>query len=188
MDTVEHDGKSDPVLDISTEGDIVLVVGPENVRMRVQSQCLLCASKVFGAMFKPYWSEGQGLSKESPRDVLLVEDDVDALRIICCVIHYRNEDVPEFLTPKEVLQIAIEADKYDLNVALKYARVQWLKPRDSLDLVDMGYFLAATFMFGDVEMFITHGLELILHHKSSYMELLENTVISQILPWKTSCT
>jgi hypothetical protein len=60
-------------------------------------------------MFGPTWSEGQGLSKESPREVRLVEDDANALRIICCVIHHRNNDVPQSLTPKEILQIAIEA-------------------------------------------------------------------------------
>jgi hypothetical protein len=136
MDTVERNGKLDPVPDISPDGDVVLVVGSRNVRLRIQSQCLRCASKVFGAMFRPHWSEGQGLSKESPREVPLVEDDADALRTICCVLHHRNDDVPQSLTPKEVLQIAIEADKYGLNVALKYARVQWLKPRGSLDTVE----------------------------------------------------
>ena len=123
MDTAERNCKLDPVPDISPDGDVVLVVGPRNVRLRIQSQVLRCASKVFGAMFGPTWSEGQGLSKESPREVRLVEDDADALQIICRVIHHRNNDVPQSLTPKEVLQITIEADKYDLNIALKYARV-----------------------------------------------------------------
>jgi hypothetical protein len=63
MDTAERNGKSDPVADISPDGDVVLVVGPRNVRLRIHSQCLRCASKVFGAMFGPHWSEGQGLSK-----------------------------------------------------------------------------------------------------------------------------
>jgi hypothetical protein len=124
MDTIERNGKLDPVPDISPDGDVVLVVGSRNVRLRIQSQCLRCASKVFGAMFGPHWSEGQGFSKESPREVPLVEDDADALRTICCVLHHRNDDVPQSLTPKEVLQIAIEADKYGLNITLKYARVQ----------------------------------------------------------------
>jgi hypothetical protein len=95
IDTAERNGKSDPVADISPDGDVVLVVGPWNVRLRIHSQCLRCASKVFGAVFGPHWSEGQGLSKESPREVPLVEDDADALRTICCVIHYRNDNVPQ---------------------------------------------------------------------------------------------
>jgi len=187
MDTAERNCKLDPVPDISPDGDVVLVVGPRNVRLRIQSQVLRCASKVFGAMFGPTWSEGQGLSKESPREVRLVEDDADALQIICRVIHHRNNDVPQSLTPKEVLQIAIEADKYDLNVALKYARAQWLKPRGRPERVDMGYLLAAAFLFGDMDMFVANTLALILHYKESYLEFLDDEIISQIIPWKTFC-
>jgi hypothetical protein len=138
-------------------------------------------------MFRPTWSEGQGLSKESPREVRLVEDDADALQIICCVIHHRNNDVPQSLTPKEVLQIAIEADKYDLNVALKYAREQWLKPRERPERVDMGYLLAAAFLFGDIDMFVAHALELILHYTGSYLEFLDDEITSPTVPWKTFC-
>jgi len=185
MDTAERNGESDLIADISPDGDVVLVVGPRSIRLRIHSQCLKCASKVFGAMFGPHWSEGQGLSKESPREVPLVEDDADDLRTICCVIHHRNDDVPQSLTPREVLQIAIEANKYDLNVALKYAFAQWLKPRENADRVDMGYLLAAAFLFGDMDTFVEHSLVLILHYKGSYLEFLDDEITSQILPWKT---
>jgi hypothetical protein len=187
MDTAKRSGQSDPAPDISPDGDVVLVVGPQNVRLRVHSQCLRCASKVFDAMFRPQWSEGQGLFKESPWEVPLVENDADALRTICCVIHHRNDDVPQSLTPNEVLQIAIEADKYDLSVALKYARKQWLKPRGSPDRVDMGCLLAAAFLFGDMDMFAAHTLALILHYQGSYLAFLDNEIISRIVPWKTFC-
>jgi len=187
MSISEHNDKLDPVPDISPDGDVVLVVGPRNVRLRIQSQCLRCASKVFDAMFGPTWSEGQGLSKESLQEVPLVEDDADALRIICCVIHHRNNDVPQSLTPMEVLQIAIEADKYDLTVALKYASAQWLKPKGKPEREDMGYLLAAAFLFGDMDMFVANTLALILHYKESYLEFLDDEITSQIIPWKTFC-
>lgn len=187
MDATERNAKLVPVLDISPDGDVVLVVGPQNVRLRIQSQVLRCASKVFSAMFGPTWSEGQGLSKESPQEVRLVEDDADALRTICCVIHHRNDDVPQSLTPKEILQIAIESDKYDLNVALKYVRAQWLKPRGKLERVDMGYLLAATFLFNDIDMFVAHALALILHYTGSYLEFLDDEITSQTIPWTTFC-
>jgi hypothetical protein len=93
MDTVERNGKLDPVPDISSYGDVVLMVGPQNVRLRIQSQCLRCASKVFDAMFRPHWIKGQGLSKEFPQEVPLLEDDTDALRTIYCVIYHYNNDV-----------------------------------------------------------------------------------------------
>lgn len=187
MDREEHNGKTDPVQDISPDGDVVLVVGPRNVRLRVQSHCLRCASKVFDAMFRPNWIEGQGLSKDTPKEVPLVEDDADALRTICCVIHHRNDDVSQSLTAKEILQIAIEVDKYDLKVALKYASAQWLKPQDNIDRVDRGYLLAAAFLFGGMDTFAAHTLALILYYKGSYLEFLDDEITSQIVPLKTFC-
>ena len=80
-------------------------------------------------MFGLDWSEGQRLSKESPTEVPLLEDYADAMQTICCIVHHRNDLAPRYLTAKEVLQIAIEVDKYDLKIALKYASVEWLKPR-----------------------------------------------------------
>jgi hypothetical protein len=131
MDTIECSGKPDPLADISPNGDVILVVGPRNVRLRIHSLCLRCASKVFGVMFGPRW--GEGISEGYPKEVPLVEDDADALRTICCVFHHRNDAVPQAFTPREVLQIAIEANKYDLGVALKYASAQWLQPERSTD-------------------------------------------------------
>ncbi|RFU34495.1 hypothetical protein B7463_g1876, partial [Scytalidium lignicola] len=91
------------------------------------------------------------------------------------------------LTPREVLQIAIEADKYSFGVALKYASIQWLQPRGNTDKVDMGYLMAAAFLFGDMEMFVAHTLQLIIHYKGSYLELLEHTIISKFLPSNIFC-
>ena len=187
MDTSERECKLDPIPDISPDGDVVLVVGPQNVRLKIQSQVLRCASKVFSAMLGPTWSKDQGVSTGSPREIRLAEDDADALRIICCVVHHRNDDVPLSPTPKEVLQIAIEADKYDLNIALKYVRAQWLKPRGKPEREDMGYFLAAAFLFGDMDMFVAHALALILHHTGSYLDFLDDEITGQILSWKTFC-
>jgi hypothetical protein len=138
-------------------------------------------------MFEPRWSEGQGLSEESPSEVLLPEDDAYALRIICCVIHHRNNDVPEVLTSREVLQIAILADKYDLAVALKYARERWLKPGGNFEALNMGYLMAAAFLFGDIDAFVAITLRLILDYKGSYMELLDDETIRQLMPWEMFC-
>lgn len=180
-------GMSDSVTDISSDGDVVLVVGPQNRRLRVQSQCLRYASRVFRAMFGPHWSDGQDLCKESPKEILLVEDDADALRTICCVIHHRNDTVPQALAPSKVLQVAIEADKYDCDIALKYASAQWLQLRDDADMVDLGYLMAAAYLFGNMEAFAALTLALILHHEGSYLELLDKELISESIPWKTFC-
>jgi hypothetical protein len=138
-------------------------------------------------MFGPHWSEGQDLSKEFPKEVPLTEDDADAMRTICCVIHHRNDAVPQALTTSEVLQIAIEADKYDCRIALKYASIQWLQPRDNADMVEQGYLMAAAYLIGNMETFAAHTLALILHYAGSYLELLDKELIGQTVPWKVFC-
>jgi hypothetical protein len=121
MDTTMRHCGHDRVADITPDGDVVLIVGEENLRLRVYSQFLLSASKVFGAMFLPHWSEGQRLCKEALTEILLPEDDADAMRIICYIIHHRNDLVPRHLTTRDILRIAIEVDKYDLKIALEPA-------------------------------------------------------------------
>lgn len=43
---------------IADEGDVILVIGDSEHRIRVSSQVLACASKVFKAMFSRKFKEG----------------------------------------------------------------------------------------------------------------------------------
>jgi len=63
MDTDLFDKEEDGVVskDIAQDGDVILIVGDEKVRLRVYSQYLGSASDIFSAMFGPDWSEGQKL-------------------------------------------------------------------------------------------------------------------------------
>jgi hypothetical protein len=185
MDTVIPNREPDKVTDISRNGDVIFVVGPEEVRLRVNSECLRAASNAFDAMFKPEWSEGQNLSKELPTEIPLPEDDADAMRTICCIVHHRNDLVLRRLTTKEILQIAIEVDKYDLKVALMYAILEWLKPQANAEMEETGHLLAASFLFGNEDAFMTHSLELIFNYSGSYLSLLDDDVICQIIPPRT---
>lgn len=113
-------------------------------------------------MLRSKWSEGQGLSRESSNDVQLEENDSVSLRTICCVVHHRNDAVPQVITPLGVLQITIAADKYGLGVALKYVTAQWLQLKDNMGKTVMGYLMAAAYLFDDMETFIKSILLLIL--------------------------
>ncbi|OCL09897.1 hypothetical protein AOQ84DRAFT_375415 [Glonium stellatum] len=85
---------STPSTDIATDGDIILVVGLELRRLRVHALILKNASKVFNAMFGPHFREGQGLGGACSKEIPLPDDDADALKLICSVIHSRNDMVP----------------------------------------------------------------------------------------------
>jgi hypothetical protein len=190
MDTTMRDGGQEGLGDIVSDGDVILVVGNENARLRVNSQSLRSASKMFGAMFGPDWLEGQRLSKELPTEVALPYDDVGAMRTICCVIHHRNDLVPENPTTKEVLQIAIVVDKYDLKVALKFAILEWLKPRSHphrVVLEERGHLLAAAFLLNSSETFITYTNRLLLTNSRSYLGLMKDELVSQVLPSEICC-
>jgi hypothetical protein len=187
MDSAKRNDESDRVGDISPDGDVILIVGAENARLRVYSQCLRSASKVFGVMFGPDWREGQRFSRESPTEVSLPKDDADAMRTICCLVHHRNDLVTEHLRADEVLQIAIAVDKYDLKIALKYASIEWLKPRIDAERVEMGHLLVAAFLFDNAEMFLAHTITLILHYNGSYLDFLDDEFTSQIMPSRMFC-
>ncbi|KPM44567.1 hypothetical protein AK830_g2019 [Neonectria ditissima] len=184
MSTTEYT-EPGPVKDIASDGDVVLVVGLEKTRLRVYSQCLRSASKVFRVMLGPNWSQGQEMSSQSPREIALEEDDADAMRLICSIIHHLNDDVMEVISAKEILQVAIEVDKYDLNVTFQYARRQLLKPRGDESVLDMGYLMAAAFLFCDMDAFVARNLDLVFRFREPYLVLLDDETISQIVPSKT---
>ncbi|EXJ74984.1 uncharacterized protein A1O5_01680 [Cladophialophora psammophila CBS 110553] len=187
MDVAERSSRSSAVADISPDGDVVLIVGPEKIRLRVYSQILRCASRVFSTMFEPCWNTDQDHSKALPREILLPEDDGRAFSIICCVIHHRNDLVPaaSTMSAKGILQIAIVTDKYDLHIALKYASGLWLRPEvDFLSLKAAGYFIATAFLFNDADLFAKVALYLTISFKETYLALLDNDLLSQFIPWK----
>lgn len=101
---------------------------------------------------------------------------------ICCVIHHRGDLVPTEISPRDVLQIAITADKYDLTVALTFARAQWLQNKDINDPKKLVCLMSAALLFDDESMFIDHGQALILRHAGSYMGLLYDEALRQTLP------
>ncbi|KAL9091272.1 MAG: hypothetical protein Q9165_004906 [Trypethelium subeluteriae] len=81
------------LLEIAPDGDVILLVGQGAAQknLRVHSVALKMASKVFAAMFGPRFAEGQSLSSANPKMVPLPEDDLEALTILCHIIHLRND-------------------------------------------------------------------------------------------------
>lgn len=79
---------------------IILVVGPQAVRLRVHSLFLRSASNVFQAMFEHGWSEGHDLSREHPKEIPLEKDDTEVMKTVCCAIHHRNDMLPTTIPPR----------------------------------------------------------------------------------------
>lgn len=169
------------------DGDLILIVGERGAKLRVHSQALRFASKVFYDMFGPNFSEGQELTWASLKEIRLEEDDCDAMRAICCVIHHRN-DLLDDISPEVIVQIALASDKYDLGNTLMLARRKWLEATDNKGtLRDTAYLLTAAYIFRDTGAFNRHIKHLVLNHIGSYWNLFANNELVELIPSKALC-
>ncbi|PNP78640.1 hypothetical protein FNYG_07986 [Fusarium nygamai] len=172
------------IVDIVPDGDIILVVGPDKTKLRVKSMLLMAASKPFAAMLGPNWKEGHDMRQHSgSHGVLLPDDNATAMEIICSVIHFQNDKIPQTLPASDVLAVALAADKYDCLNAIQLAQKAWLrelkvKPEDLMLLA------AAAYLIQNAQAFREITAALVLNHHGSYLDLAEEIAVS-IMPWET---
>lgn len=112
---------------IDTEGDVILVVGPTKVKLKVSSRYLRFEPKLLAAMFGPDWKEGQQVSETNPPEVALEDDDAESTRMILYVLHFRVDLKPDRLSAKLLAQVAIAADKYGTLLRLRSTSSRWLQ-------------------------------------------------------------
>ncbi|CZR63190.1 uncharacterized protein PAC_13086 [Phialocephala subalpina] len=163
--------------DIAADGDVVFLVGADKARLRVYSLILKNTSKVFSAMLGPQFSEGQALlirtTNTQPVELPLPEDDPDALRAICNILHGRNDAFVEPVRAPEILNIAIAADKWDCVVPLAWAVKDWLRCEGVTDSKELWRLMLAAYWFDEDKAFEKITQALLFHHKSSYFDLKE---------------
>ena len=92
------------------------------------------------------------LDQDKPVELLLPEDNADALKIMCAVIHHRNNEVPQTLAAGDVLGVAVTADKYDCVDALKFSSGNWLLPGKN-EAGDLMLLTAAAYLFQNAQAF-----------------------------------
>ncbi|KAI9761265.1 MAG: hypothetical protein M1840_001989 [Geoglossum simile] len=56
-----RDNKPSTIVKIVADTDVILVVGPEKVKLRVHSLFLKAASRPFSAMFRLDWKQGHNM-------------------------------------------------------------------------------------------------------------------------------
>ncbi|OCK92228.1 uncharacterized protein K441DRAFT_570879, partial [Cenococcum geophilum 1.58] len=76
--------------------------------------------KYFSNIFRPHFSKGQDLRVNSPKEILILDDDINALEIICNILYLRNNIIPNALNLIKVLGIAVTTNKFNYIVAVKY--------------------------------------------------------------------
>ncbi|KAF5712283.1 hypothetical protein FMUND_8557 [Fusarium mundagurra] len=173
------------ILEIVPDGDVILVVGPNKTKLRVKSMFLMAASKPFSAMLGPNWKEGHDMRcHDGPFELSLPEDDATAMDIICSVIHLQNDRIPQTLPARDILSVAIAADKYDYLNTLRFAEKAWLrKPTAKMISKDIMLLTAAAYIFGNGTAFNYFTSGLVLGYHGSYLALSDSELES-IIPWK----
>lgn len=154
---------TDPRHDIHADGDVTFVVGEEHQRFRVSSAVMKNASNVFNAMLSPGFLEGETLLKSNQVSIPLPEDSHGMFAILC-VLHGRNELVPQSITPKKVYHIAVLADKYDLISPMKFAIQHWLDLTGVTDDEGLWFLTVAAYLAQDKKVFSKVTRKLVIHH------------------------
>lgn len=117
-----EDNNPGTLVKIAADGDVILGVRLEEVKLRVHSLFLKTASKPFSAMLRPDQKQGHTmLDQDGPVELPLTEDNAIAAKIICASIQHQNNKVSQTLAAGDVLGVALTADKYGLVDALKFA-------------------------------------------------------------------
>lgn len=107
--------------DADPECDLVLLLGPDEVAIRVCSKVLSRASPVFATMLGPHFAEGQALKNSTAHgfpSIPLPEDDAEAMILLCRAIHFKLSVNEEIVSFEVCLKLASHCDKYDASAAL----------------------------------------------------------------------
>lgn len=137
-----------PVTVYDPEGDLILVVGTGQRKYQIDSTLLVPFSRVFAAMLGPHFSEGSrfGESGRMPMELALPEDDPDAVEVLCTVLYAGCDSIRD-LSVLEIYDVAILADKYDLNMRLYFIAYFWLQEARTKQ-TDKWRLMMAAYWFG----------------------------------------
>ncbi|KAF5979466.1 hypothetical protein FCOIX_5294 [Fusarium coicis] len=159
------------IVDIVPDGDTILVVGPDKTKLRVKSKFLMAASKPFSAMLGPNWKEGHDIRQRGgSHEVSLPDDNATAMEIICSVIHFQNDKIPQTLPASDVLAVTLAADKYDCLNAIQLAQKAWLRDL-KVKPEELMLFAAVAYLIRDAQAFKEITAALVLNHHGSYLAL-----------------
>ncbi|RGP70869.1 hypothetical protein FLONG3_7325 [Fusarium longipes] len=177
LDTENGDKDCSCTLQVGEDGDVILVVGPKENRVQVHSSFLKYISPVFRAMLDAPMLGGDGfrskLESDVPFEITLPEDDsraiVQALRALY------GTDLSAKLTPRDIKNVVVLADKYGFTMRLQHFGHYWLQihphdlycPGQSWDLAIAAYLLQNNQAFFDItKKLVTNGESLLAYAKN----------------------
>jgi hypothetical protein len=171
--------------DADAEGDLVLLVGSDEIPIRVTSKVLSLASPVFAAMLGPSFAEGQALTDKDPRGrtVSLPNDDAEALTWLCQALHFKKK-FSAIVSISLMKELAILSDKYDMSIALSTWSELWLqKFEGSIEGSDaFPEVLWISYAFHNHQAFWKASRELIFQYTAEALVMAGGLLTNRILP------
>jgi hypothetical protein len=143
---------ADPLI-LVPDGDLLLTVGVTGKRrFLVASQILWAASHYFRASFGP---GSQYSLSEAVRNAaalgkpaeLELDDNPTAMEIVLYILCLRHKQLPHEMNFAEVVELAVLADKYELEIVIRPWVTKWLEPyKDNVEKYED--FLFVSWVFG----------------------------------------
>lgn len=102
---------------VANNGDVdfLLQTDKNSTTIRVSSVLLEFASPVFGALLGPLQGQAEH-SEDSPKEILLVDDNSRAMVDLCSILHHKQTDLQEldasYHSTERLLELCVIADKY----------------------------------------------------------------------------
>ena len=165
-----HDKRSTTTID--PEGDVVLEFDKE--RLLVSSKVLSLASPVFAPMLKGPFKEGikPKLTSNEPSAISLPGDDADAFILLCNIVHFRSEVIPQKLDISCLEKITIICDKYQCTGAVTSYSILWIQSLiRAASSKDLNKLLLVCYTLNLSESFSVISWEILLQHPGSFADL-----------------
>jgi hypothetical protein len=161
--------------DFAPDGDVVFIVKGET-RVRVYSDVMKRASKVFAAMLGPNFKEGRALAEASatPVEIALPEDEPEHFGWICRALHCQASTKLWKPVTSQLVSVWMLVDKYDMKDNMQLSLGFWIGvqvERKTGDTSRTDFWLLAQMSLGtqDAEPFRSATLALILYTKASFV-------------------
>ncbi|CBX91314.1 hypothetical protein LEMA_P068220.1 [Plenodomus lingam JN3] len=179
----------DLTINIASQGDLILVVGPSQRKLRVLSAVIsmacLSSTNSFGEVCGRARVNDQGL-KYVVRPMM----NEDAVEMICQVIHHKISQ-RYHLAPELVFAMALAATELQCGQSLQFAMVTWLQPLNmgiNGNVRGLVYLMAAAYIFGDVSAFRGITKQLLMHRTGGFMSLaLQYPEVFAVVPERMLC-
>lgn len=153
------------IVEICAKGDVILLIGTEQKKIRSLSSILRNLSNDFDKLIVRNFAEDQILWCRDTHKVHMPDDSAMAGEIIRSIIHLRNDVVPLHLASQDVYDIAITADKFDCTLVVKQASTLWLDQRNVTDIRSLSRLMTAAYILRNPEAFSNKIFAMIMQHQ-----------------------